>query len=603
MTESDAPPSSTAEGMVDNLVTQFSNALHCFRELVQNSIDAGTPRVDIWMEWEPGEGHTGTISIHVEDFGEGMDERVIDQEFTRLFASGKDEDLTKIGKFGIGFVSVFALEPTAVLVHTGRSGEYWEVLFHRDRSFSKTRVDDPVEGTHVTIFLEAEYHRYEELAQKIPETLRHWCSQSTVEITFQDRFNADEFAPPESINEPFEVDGECHRLVEHEGTEIAMAYADEPIYGFYNRGLTLALTDVGDDVLDRWKKRFEFISFKIKSRYLEHTLSRDSVVRDQQYERAMELLEQAANGPLLSGLFDELEELAATDNWAVDTYHRYGRLMRFLAREPADQIVERAGRPILRCLNSGPMTLKEAWNEFRDRGRLVLSDEATPLVDRLGRRDISVIMGAAGGPHGAIGGLRSVGRLLARVFAHKSRSTPGGWLWRAKRTLRKALTAQFVDSPEHSSLEGSIRTSFLAPEAVYYPVELDEEPAPPVKALLGDAVGLLKAADVDVPPVHTGTISAPREEEPFVMVAEEAGGLMEKPFRQLDSGWDDGELVVNRSHPQFEVIIGLYDKDPAMGAYMLARSLYLSDDDRLETGAEMIDASVPDVRERFETRD
>ena len=61
---------------VDNLVKQFSSALHCLRELVQNSIDAGSPTVDVWMEFEPGDGHQGTISIHVDDFGEGMDENI-----------------------------------------------------------------------------------------------------------------------------------------------------------------------------------------------------------------------------------------------------------------------------------------------------------------------------------------------------------------------------------------------------------------------------------------------------------------------------------------------------------------------------------------------
>ena len=108
--------------VVDNLVTQFSNSLDCFRELVQNSIDAGSPTIDVWAEFEPGQGHEGTIALHVDDFGEGMDENIIDAQLTQLFASGKEDDLTKIGKFGIGFVSVFALKPKAVLIHTGRGG-------------------------------------------------------------------------------------------------------------------------------------------------------------------------------------------------------------------------------------------------------------------------------------------------------------------------------------------------------------------------------------------------------------------------------------------------------------------------------------------------
>jgi len=112
---------------VSNLVTQFSSKTDCFRELVQNSIDAGSTRVDVWMEYEPGDGHLGTIEIHVDDFGEGMDEAIIDGQLTQLFSSSKENDLTKIGKFGIGFVSVFALEPAGVLVE----------ILHEDGSMAR----------------------------------------------------------------------------------------------------------------------------------------------------------------------------------------------------------------------------------------------------------------------------------------------------------------------------------------------------------------------------------------------------------------------------------------------------------------------------------
>ena len=167
-----------ASEVVDNLATQFSSALDCYRELVQNSIDAGSPQVDVWMEFIPSKGHTGTIAIHVDDFGEGMDEHIIDSQLTRLFASSKEDDLTKIGKFGIGFVSVFALNPRGVLVQTGRGGEYWEVFFDQDRSFIKTRLDVPLEGTQVTLFLEGDHHRYTELVADSCATLKRWCCHS-----------------------------------------------------------------------------------------------------------------------------------------------------------------------------------------------------------------------------------------------------------------------------------------------------------------------------------------------------------------------------------------------------------------------------------------
>src|SRR5688572_879305 len=109
-----------SEEAVENLVTQFSSALDFYRELVQNSIDAGSSSISVWTEFTPGEGIDGAIGLHVDDFGEGMNEEIIDNQLTQLFSSSKEGDLTKIGKFGIGFVSVFAPKPKGVLVHTGR---------------------------------------------------------------------------------------------------------------------------------------------------------------------------------------------------------------------------------------------------------------------------------------------------------------------------------------------------------------------------------------------------------------------------------------------------------------------------------------------------
>ena len=49
-------------------------------------------------------GEPRHLGIHVDDFGEGMDEAIIDAQLTRMFSSTKENDLTKIGKFGIGFL-------------------------------------------------------------------------------------------------------------------------------------------------------------------------------------------------------------------------------------------------------------------------------------------------------------------------------------------------------------------------------------------------------------------------------------------------------------------------------------------------------------------
>ena len=145
-------PADLVDSALANLVRQFARPLDCLRELVQNSIDAGSPRVEVELAYSARDEQVGTLAIAVRDFGEGMDEHVIDHELTRMFASSKVGDLTKIGRFGIGFTSVFAIAPDAVHVCTGRHGHGWELVFHPDRSFDKIRLDTPAHGTCVTLY-------------------------------------------------------------------------------------------------------------------------------------------------------------------------------------------------------------------------------------------------------------------------------------------------------------------------------------------------------------------------------------------------------------------------------------------------------------------
>ena len=120
------------EEVFKNLVDQFSDPFTCLRELVQNAMDAGTEQIDIRTSYL---SDPGGVCLEIRDFGEGMNRDIIDGKLTRLFSSDKENDLTKIGKFGIGFVSVFSLKPELVTVDTGRDGEYWRIAFDGGTDF------------------------------------------------------------------------------------------------------------------------------------------------------------------------------------------------------------------------------------------------------------------------------------------------------------------------------------------------------------------------------------------------------------------------------------------------------------------------------------
>ena len=188
---SEGDPEFTGE-ILEGLVHQFADPVSCFRELIQNAIDAGTSEIDINFRFEAAEEPedsdeevpAGAMVMELRDYGSGMDKDIIDDRLTRLFSSDKEGDATKIGKFGIGVVSVFALEPDAVVIDTGRAGEHWRIVFDKDRSFRRFALPQPIEGTKVQIIKTGTLEEFNELRERAKSAVRHWCAHVAVELRF-----------------------------------------------------------------------------------------------------------------------------------------------------------------------------------------------------------------------------------------------------------------------------------------------------------------------------------------------------------------------------------------------------------------------------------
>ena len=306
-----------ADDALDNLVHQFARPLDFLRELVQNSIDAGTPRIEVRVRYTPAASDSkelGVVAIHIDDWGEGMDEAIIDSQLTRMFSSTKEDDLTKIGKFGIGFTSIFAIRPDAVLLRTGRHGENWELMFHRDRSYDKVRIESPVDGTKITMLKHMPAERVPAFCAEARWVLSYWCEHSSVPVIFWDNTQdeaaattdeADPFAAfedpataagpgPEAVSRPLSVDTELFVHHVEDGVEAIVGVTDSPGYGFYNGGLTLVHTTERAS-LEGWSDRLGHLSFKVKYDRLEHTLTRDNVLCDGHWEKAMQVVARAAD--------------------------------------------------------------------------------------------------------------------------------------------------------------------------------------------------------------------------------------------------------------------------------------------------------------------
>lgn len=611
-----------ASEAVENLVTQFSSSYDFYRELVQNSIDAGSASIDIWLDFIPDEsgGTGGVIEVHVDDAGEGMTEEIIDEQLTTLFSSSKENDLTKIGKFGIGFVSVFAPGPKGVLVQTGRDGEYWELFFHQDRSFNKTPLSTPVEGTQVTLFIEGDRARYIEFVAHSLETVDHWCRHSEAEITFEDRASVD--GASVRINRPFSVEGECLTKFEREGTEIVLAYSREPVWGFYNKGLALAVVRGESDLVPA---ALRHITFRIKSRYLEHTLSRETVMRDENYDKAMALVGEAARGPLRRALIEAIAELvravardgsdAPIRRWSARDRSRYFELMDYLAREGSDALEDCLKLPLLLGLDGRAYALDDLCTHAGEHGRVYVDSEVGPLVERLLGQGTPVIVIPGPGELPRGGGLGPVTRVIANALAREFVTTRGlarlldvlrgesdasAWTRAAEliaRPMDVLVGVEVIDDlPEATALVE--RAESILARGLGEPT-LEQR----LGAWAGRAKALLRRTEGASGPelvfgfrrlvcarLH-GTYVG---QERLFVVAHEIAPLMAVPTEHnfLSARGRKREAAVNCEHPHFRALLRVAEREPELAAYCLAKALLLDEDRGLEFDVPLISSAI-----------
>ncbi len=257
-----------AREALDALVQQFSDRSAFVRELIQNSLDAGSGRIDVRLFVE-----NKYLIVEVVDDGDGMDRRIIEDCLLTLFRSSKEHDLTKIGKFGVGFVSLFSIAPSGVWVDTARDGIHHQVHFHADRTYSLFQLDTPFEGTTVRIVTPfVAGGPATTMAQDIVRAVEYWCRFAHAEIWLDICVDG----PLDGLREvqgSFAISGPVVVNVEEPGFRLSIAPsgAIASRVGFYNRGLTLR---------EAVEEALPGLTFRVESSLLEHTITRDNVLRD-----------------------------------------------------------------------------------------------------------------------------------------------------------------------------------------------------------------------------------------------------------------------------------------------------------------------------------
>jgi hypothetical protein len=367
-----------AEHALEELVHQFGDPLAFFRELVQNAIDAGSEDVEIGVELEGD-----AMVVHVRDYGEGMTRAIIEERLTRLFSSAKDGDATKIGKFGIGFVSVFAIDPDAVVVDTGREGETWRVVFDRHRRYRLRRLDEPFEGTLVRLYKTVSAPEFENVRRRAREVVEYWCKHTERDIRFDG----------EPVNRPFDLDAAVKVTHDDGFSRIVVGHppSGETLGGYYNQGLTLVeLRDTP----------YPGIAYKVSSPHLEHTLTRDNLIRDAGYERIEAALRGIVHDELMREVFAALDRaLQGGDAAAVAALQRAAAW--HVVRAPAlDAVLDR--RVVHRAAGR-PATLREVVRAFES-GPVVVAGSGEPVGAALHAEGVLVVLPGADVLLEAIGG-------------------------------------------------------------------------------------------------------------------------------------------------------------------------------------------------------
>ncbi|MCR9159707.1 MAG: ATP-binding protein [Nannocystaceae bacterium] len=503
---------------LDELVNQFSDPLSFLRELVQNAIDAGSHEVEISTSFET-KGDAGVSLIEVCDWGGGMTREIIETKLTRLFSSQKDGDRTKIGKFGIGFVSVFALGPDVVCVDTARDGEAWRVLFDAQRTFKLLRLDEPIEGTRIRVYKTMTPLEFEVLARGVRKTVRYWCKHARCDI----RVDGESISVPFAFSEPCSVEHDdgysrvsaCHPLDQR------------TFLGLYNGGLTL---------VERTEADFANIAVRAWSPHLEHTLTRDAVIEDAGYERVMRAITDTIDGPLARRAFERLDaELRQTLPSTLRDYHLRCAGWH-LSRGLPDETLSAVRNEVVALSTAGaPLTLGTLLGGVRD-DLLFLSRVPGPLSEAVEARGHTVAHGA----------LETGDGQLLKIVGQR-----GGF-------GVDALVAHWA-----------------------LPLKLGDDVDPAPYARLGDATLRVfkeaghKVSEVlfghfDYPGSSLGGAVAIAQKEPFsLMPKSEVKTLGEGLF-----AWSR-PVIVNADHKATAAIVRLADRDLALAAFMLAKLFFV----------------------------
>lgn len=388
-------------GLVADMVRQFADVHAFVRELVQNGIDAGATGIEVVVD----RGSDGVATVRVTDDGCGMTVETIESALLVLFRSTKDEDATKIGKYGVGFMSVFAIAPSEVTVDTWRDGHAHRVRLFPDHSYEiEGAAPREGHGTSVTLSKAVPAEEFAAFWGKVGASLHRWCRHAEVPIHLTVT-EAMPGVPPKRgrVDTPLAVRSVASVRQRYQDMEIVVGPIagsgalppsgtgeddPAPFAGFYNRGLTL------HETTEPIHPDLAVVRLKVQGQGLRHTLSRDDVRRDHLFHmavrRARELVRYSLRLKVLREAALEAEAVARGGDGA-----RLATLLEAATMAPVDGRPSELRLPLAHAIaGKSVMSLADVHSMYAN----WCGSESQLVPTTSGRSDLTEALAALGVP-------------------------------------------------------------------------------------------------------------------------------------------------------------------------------------------------------------
>jgi hypothetical protein len=257
------------------------------------------------------------------------------------------------------------------------------VVFSPDGTWKLFALDEPLEGTRVRVLKRvADASAQAQLIAQARATLSRWCRFADADIRFDGAPIKEPFdlAVPVRVTVPLDAPGDV--------AVVGLRTDTERTWGFYNKGLTLLEGSAAVEGVPDW------VSFRVRDGALEHTITRDNVIRDDAFLRVTARIRDIALGPLLDAALGALEG----DHPQADAIFR--ALLAAHAQRPLDAPARANKRPF-HDARGARVSLKDVKDALKD-DRLVRVDAPGPLADALAAQGKLVVRAPAGSGAGAL---------------------------------------------------------------------------------------------------------------------------------------------------------------------------------------------------------